>query len=133
MTERDLIPSEPITVVLSEKGWIRHAKGHDVDPTTLSYKSGDGYLAAARGKSSQPAVFIGTDGRSYALESHSLPSARSQGEPITGRLNITAGTSVRHVMMGENENLVLMHRMPVTVSCVSKTICCRKTAVVKLC
>ncbi|USH02084.1 DNA topoisomerase IV subunit A [Grimontia kaedaensis] len=108
MTERDLIPSEPITVVLSEKGWIRHAKGHDVDATTLSYKSGDNYLASARGKSNQPAVFIGTDGRSYALESHSLPSARSQGEPITGRLNITAGTTVRHVMMGENDHLVLM-------------------------
>ncbi|MGF1708815.1 DNA topoisomerase IV subunit A [Enterovibrio baiacu] len=108
MTERDLIPSEPITVVLSDKGWIRHAKGHDVDPTTLSYKSGDGYLAAARGKSNQPAVFVGTDGRSYALESHSLPSARSQGEPITGRLNITAGTTIRHVLMGDNDNLMLM-------------------------
>ncbi|WP_407332149.1 DNA topoisomerase IV subunit A [Enterovibrio sp. 27052020O] len=108
MTERDLIPSEPITVVLSDKGWIRHAKGHEVDATTLSYKSGDSFLAAAKGKSSQPAVFIGTDGRSYALESHSLPSARSQGEPITGRLNITAGTTVRHVLMGENEDLMLM-------------------------
>ncbi|WP_028023595.1 DNA topoisomerase IV subunit A [Enterovibrio calviensis] len=108
MTERDLMPSEPITVVLSEKGWIRHAKGHDVDASTLSYKSGDNFLASARGKSSQPAVFIGTDGRSYALESHSMPSARSQGEPITGRLNITAGTTIRHVLMGENDHLMLM-------------------------
>ncbi|MDD1795995.1 DNA topoisomerase IV subunit A [Enterovibrio sp. ZSDZ42] len=108
MTERDLMPSEPITVVLSEKGWIRHAKGHDVDASTLSYKSGDNYLASARGKSSQPAVFIGTDGRSYALESHSMPSARSQGEPITGRLNVTAGTTIRHVLMGENDHLMLM-------------------------
>lgn len=108
MTERDLVQSEPITVVLSEKGWLRHAKGHDLDPSTLSYKSGDGFLASAKGKSSQPAVFIGTDGRSYALESHTLPSARSQGEPITGRLNVTPGSSVRHVLMGENDHLILM-------------------------
>lgn len=108
MTERDLTPSEPITVVLSEKGWLRHAKGHDVDPSTLSYKSGDNYLGCARGKSSQAAVFIGTDGRSYALESHTFPSARTQGEPVTGRLNVTAGTSIRHVLMGEGENLMLM-------------------------
>ncbi|MGF1693030.1 DNA topoisomerase IV subunit A [Photobacterium kagoshimensis] len=108
LTERDLIPSEIITVVLSDKGWIRHAKGHDVDPSTLSYKSGDNYLAHARGKSNQPAVFLGTDGRSYALESHSLPSARSQGEPITGRLNLTAGSHVRQVLMSEDEQMWLM-------------------------
>ncbi len=101
MTERDLIPSEAITVILSDKGWIRHAKGHDVIPTTLNYKSGDKYLAHARGKSNAPAVFIGNNGRSYALESHTLPSARSQGEPITGRLNITAGSQIRHVVMGD--------------------------------
>ncbi|WP_318478822.1 DNA topoisomerase IV subunit A [Photobacterium leiognathi] len=108
LTERDLIPSEAITVVLSDKGWIRHAKGHEVDPTTLSYKSGDNYLAHARGKSNQPAIFLGSDGRSYALESHSLPSARSQGEPITGRLNLTPGTNMRQVLMAEDEQLWLM-------------------------
>ena len=108
LTVRDLIPSEAITVVLSDKGWIRHAKGHDVDPSTLSYKSGDNYLAHARGKSNQPAIFLGTDGRSYALESHSLPSARSQGEPITGRLNLTAGSHVRQVLMSEDEQMWLM-------------------------
>ncbi|GAL07061.1 topoisomerase IV subunit A [Photobacterium aphoticum] len=108
LTERELIPSEAITVVLSEKGWIRHAKGHEVDPSTLSYKSGDNYLAHARGKSNQPAIFLGSDGRSYALESHSLPSARSQGEPITGRLNLTPGTAMRQVMMSEDEQLWLM-------------------------
>ncbi len=103
LTERDLIPSEPVTVVLSDKGWVRHAKGHEVDPTGLSFKSGDQYLSHARGKSNQPAIFLGNDGRSYALESHSLPSARSQGEPITGRLNIAQGSSVRHVIMSEPE------------------------------
>ncbi|PSW15173.1 DNA topoisomerase IV subunit A [Photobacterium sanctipauli] len=108
LTERDLIPSEAITVVLSEKGWIRHAKGHEVDPSGLSYKSGDGYMAHARGKSNQPAVFLGSDGRSYALESHSLPSARSQGEPITGRLNLTPGSQMRQVMMSEDDQLWLM-------------------------
>ncbi len=108
MTERDLIPSETITVVLSDKGWIRHAKGHEVDPTTLNYKSGDNYLAHARGKSNQPAIFLGSDGRSYALESHTLPSARSQGEPITGRLNLTPGTNMRQVMMADDDQLWLM-------------------------
>ncbi|MCF7353794.1 DNA topoisomerase IV subunit A [Vibrio sp. CK2-1] len=108
LTERDLIPSEPITVVLSEKGWIRHAKGHDVDASTLNYKSGDGYLASAHGKSNQPAVFLGSDGRSYSLESHSLPSARSQGEPITGRLGIAEGSQIRQVLMGEEDQLWLI-------------------------
>ncbi|MDA9556355.1 DNA topoisomerase IV subunit A [Vibrio sp.] len=102
MTERDLLPSEVITVVLSDKGWVRHAKGHEVDPSTLNYKSGDKYLAHARGKSNQPAIFIGNDGRSYSLESHSLPSARSQGEPVTGRLNVSAGSQVRHVLMSDD-------------------------------
>lgn len=108
MTERDLVPSEPITVVLSEKGWIRHAKGHEVDAEGLNYKSGDKFLASAKGKSNQQAVFLGSDGRSYSLESHSLPSARSQGEPITGRLNVSPGTSIRQVVMGENEQLWLV-------------------------
>jgi topoisomerase-4 subunit A len=108
LTERDLIPSEPITVVLSEKGWIRHAKGHDVDCQSLSYKSGDQYLSHANGKSNQQVVFLGSDGRSYSLESHSLPSARSQGEPITGRLSITEGSTIRQVVMGEEDQLWLV-------------------------
>lgn len=108
LTERDLVPSEAITAVLSEKGWVRHAKGHDVDCQSLSYKSGDQYLAHACGKSNQQVVFLGSDGRSYSLEAHSLPSARSQGEPITGRLNITEGSSIRQVVMGEEEQLWLV-------------------------
>ena len=108
MTERDLVPSEPITVILSEKGWIRHAKGHEVDGEGLSYKSGDKFLTDARGKSNQQAVFLGSDGRSYSLESHTLPSARSQGEPITGRLNVNPGTNIRQVVMGENDQLWLI-------------------------
>jgi topoisomerase-4 subunit A len=108
LSERDLVPSEAITVVLSDKGWIRHAKGHEVDPEGLNYKAGDSYLAHARGKSNQQAVFLGSDGRSYSLESHTLPSARSQGEPITGRLNIAEGSSVRQVLMGEDDQLWLV-------------------------
>jgi topoisomerase-4 subunit A len=108
LTERDLMPSEPITVFLSEKGWIRHAKGHDIDGHSLNYKSGDQYLSHACGKSSQQAVFLGSDGRSYSLESHSLPSARSQGEPITGRLSITEGSTIRQVVMGDDDQLWLV-------------------------
>lgn len=108
MTEKDLLPNEPITVVLSEKGWVRHAKGHEVDGSTLNYKSGDKFLASARGKSNQQAVFLGSDGRSYSLESHTLPSARSQGEPITGRLNISTGTNIRQVLMGDDDQLWLV-------------------------
>jgi topoisomerase-4 subunit A len=108
LTERDLVPSEPVTVILSEKGWIRHAKGHDVDCQGLSYKSGDAYLAHACGKSNQQAVFLGSDGRSYSLEAHTLPSARSQGEPITGRLNITEGTHIHQVVMGDDTQLWLV-------------------------
>lgn len=108
LTERDLVPSELITVVLSDKGWIRHAKGHDVDCRGLNYKSGDEYLAHACGRSNQQAVFIGSDGRSYSLESHTLPSARSQGEPITGRLNVAEGTQIKQVIMGEDEQLWLV-------------------------
>ncbi|ELI5732657.1 DNA topoisomerase IV subunit A [Vibrio fluvialis] len=108
LTERDLMPNEMITVVLSEKGWIRHAKGHDVDCEGLNYKAGDNYLAHACGKSNQQAVFLGSDGRSYSLESHTLPSARGQGEPITGRLNVAEGTSIRQVVMGEEDQLWLV-------------------------
>ncbi|ADT86061.1 DNA topoisomerase IV subunit A [Vibrio furnissii] len=108
LTERDLMPSEAITVVLSEKGWIRHAKGHEVDCESLNYKAGDNYLAHACGKSNQQAVFLGSDGRSYSLESHTLPSARGQGEPITGRLNVAEGTSIRQVVMGEEDQLWLV-------------------------
>ncbi|MCG6218013.1 DNA topoisomerase IV subunit A [Vibrio furnissii] len=108
LTERDLMPSEAITVVLSEKGWIRHAKGHEVDCEGLNYKAGDNYLAHACGKSNQQAVFLGSDGRSYSVESHKLPSARGQGEPITGRLNVAEGTSIRQVVMGEEDQLWLV-------------------------
>ncbi|MCU7920385.1 MAG: DNA topoisomerase IV subunit A [Candidatus Thiodiazotropha sp. (ex Epidulcina cf. delphinae)] len=101
LAETDLTPSEAVTVVLSEKGWARTAKGHDIDPVTLNYRAGDGFLAAARLRSNQQAVFIDSNGRSYSLPAHTLPSARSQGEPLTGRLSPATGATFRAVVSGE--------------------------------
>ncbi len=101
MAEEDLVPAEPVTVVLSERGWVRAAKGHDIDPGTLSFKTGDGFLCAARGRSTQLAVFLDSTGRAYSLPAHSLPSARGQGEPLSGRFNPPDGASFRGAMIGE--------------------------------
>ncbi|MBE0366866.1 DNA topoisomerase IV subunit A [Pseudoalteromonas aurantia] len=108
LSEKDLIPSEAVTVVLSEKGWARVAKGHDIDAQGLNYRSGDAYKGAAKGKSNQPAVFLDTSGRAFATDAHSLPSARSQGEPMTGRFNLASGCNFEHVLMGEENTLLLM-------------------------
>ncbi|HKV95939.1 MAG TPA: DNA topoisomerase IV subunit A [Gammaproteobacteria bacterium] len=102
--ETQLLPTEPTTVILSKAGWVRAAKGHELDPRTLGYKSGDGFLAAAYGKSNQPAVFLDSTGRAYTLPAHSLPSARSQGEPLTGRLTPPAGASFAGALIGEPED-----------------------------
>ena len=90
-SETDLITSEAVTVVLSEAGWVRAAKGHELDPTSLAYKSGDGLKLSAQGKNNQNAIFLDSTGRSYTLPAHSLPSARGQGEPLTGRINPPSG------------------------------------------
>ena len=108
LNEKDLIPSEAVTVVLSEKGWARVAKGHDIDAQGLNYRSGDAYKASARGKSNQPAVFLDTSGRAFATDAHSLPSARSQGEPMTGRFNPAPGCNFEHVVMAEERAHYLM-------------------------
>jgi topoisomerase-4 subunit A len=103
-----LIPSEPVTVILSERGWIRSAKGHDIDPRTLQYKSGDAYLHAARGRSNQLAVFIDSTGRSYSLPAHSLPSAKGHGEPLSSSVAPPPGASFAGVMMGADDDLYLL-------------------------
>ena len=103
LAETELVTSEPVTVVLSASGWVRAAKGHDIDPVSLSYKSGDSYLSSAPGKSTQTAVFLDSTGRAYCLAAHSLPSARGQGEPLTGRLNLPAGASFRGLLLGDPE------------------------------
>jgi topoisomerase-4 subunit A len=107
-SEADLLTSEPVTVVLSEKGWIRAAKGHEVDVEGLSYKAGDSFLAAALGRSSQQAILLDSSGRSYAIPAHTLPSARGQGEPATGRLNAQSGATFCGVLLGEDSQPVLM-------------------------
>ncbi|HKT31807.1 MAG TPA: DNA topoisomerase IV subunit A [Gammaproteobacteria bacterium] len=102
--ETQLLPTEPTTVILSKAGWVRAAKGHELDPRTLNYKSGDSFLAAAYGKSNQSAVFLDSTGRAYTLPAHSLPSARSQGEPLTGRLTPPAGAGFAGVLIGEPQD-----------------------------
>jgi topoisomerase-4 subunit A len=106
--ETTLIANEPVSVVLSTGGWVRSAKGHEIDPYSLSYKSGDGFHSLARGRSLQPAVFVDSTGRTYSLPAHSLPSARGQGEPLSGRLNPPDGAKFAGVMMGEAEDLWLL-------------------------
>ena len=94
-----LVPAEPVTVILSERGWVRAAKGHDIDPRGLAFKSGDGFKAAAAGRSNQTSVFLDSTGRVYTLSTHTLPSARGQGEPLSGRLNPPEGASFQGVIL----------------------------------
>lgn len=108
MSEHDFVPSEPVTIVLSEMGWVRSAKGHDIDPSGLSYKAGDSFGSAARGKSNQPVVFIDSTGRSYALDPLALPSARGQGEPLTGKLTPPPGATIEQVLMAADDQKLLM-------------------------
>ncbi len=106
--ELDLLGSEPVTVVMSEKGWIRSAKGHDIDPITLNYKSGDGYKLSAKGKTNQNVILLCSTGRTYALQVHTLPSARGQGEPASGRLSPPSGATFDGLLMGaENQKILL--------------------------
>jgi topoisomerase-4 subunit A len=101
MEEVELVANEPVTVVLSTGGFVRAAKGHEIDPRTLSYKTGDGFLAAVRGRSTQQAVFVDSTGRAYSLPAHTLPSARGQGEPLSGRLDPPDGAKFAGVAIGE--------------------------------
>ncbi|MFT5504593.1 MAG: topoisomerase-4 subunit A, partial [Gammaproteobacteria bacterium] len=108
LDETDLMPSEALTIVLSSKGWVRAAKGHEIDPQGLNFKSGDEYLSMAQGKSNQNVVFVDSYGRSYALSAHSLPSARGQGEPLTGRVKPAGGAQFVSCLMGRDDDLYLM-------------------------
>lgn len=110
MRETEILPTEPVTVILSQMGWVRAAKGHGIDPTTLNYKAGDNFLAAAEGRSNQSATFFDTAGRVYSLPTHTLPSARGQGEPLTGRLNPPPQVQFTNVVMmneGSEETYVM--------------------------
>jgi topoisomerase IV subunit A len=106
--EVELTAVEPVTVVLSAGGWVRAAKGHEVDPSHLNYKAGDEFLSAARGKTIHPAIFFDTRGRSYSLPAHTLASARGQGEPLTGKLTPSNGARFLSVVMGLPDQKVLL-------------------------
>jgi topoisomerase-4 subunit A len=108
MKETEILPTEPVTVVLSTMGWVRAAKGHNIDAQGLSYKAGDTFQSAAEGRSNQPAVFLDSFGRTYSIPAHTLPSARGQGEPLTGRLNPLEGAKFIAVMTGNNEQKYLI-------------------------
>jgi topoisomerase-4 subunit A len=102
--ETELVTSEPVTVVLSKSGWVRAAKGHELDPRSLSFKTGDEYRTFARGRSTQQAVFLDSTGRAYSLQAHTLPSARGQGEPLSGRLDPPDGATFPGVLIGETDD-----------------------------
>ncbi|HHH48942.1 MAG TPA: DNA topoisomerase IV subunit A [Gammaproteobacteria bacterium] len=108
LDETALISADPVTIVLSEKGWIRAAKGHEVDATALNYKAGDAFRAAALGRSNQLAVFLDSTGRSYSIPAHTLPSARGQGEPLTGRVNPPDGAQFVDVLAGRPDDRYLL-------------------------
>ena len=108
ISEEDLVSADPVTVVLSTMGWARMAKGHEVDGAALSYKSGDGYLASAQGKSNAPVVFIDSTGRSFSLPARTLPSARGQGEPLTGKLSPASGAHFISLVMGSEKDRYLV-------------------------
>jgi topoisomerase-4 subunit A len=108
LREEDLVPSEPATIVLSRSGWVRAAKGHDIDPLSLNYKAGDEFRHAARGRSNQQAVFLDSSGRAYALPAHSLPSARGLGEPLTSRFTTPDGARFLYALAGESEQRIVL-------------------------
>ncbi|HEX4974676.1 MAG TPA: DNA topoisomerase IV subunit A, partial [Pseudomonadales bacterium] len=103
LDETQLMASEPVMIILSEKGWVRAAKGHDLDPSTLSYKAGDAFLTAALGRSQHNVLFLDSNGRFYTLPAHSLPSARGQGEPLSGRLSPESGARFLAVLVAETD------------------------------
>jgi topoisomerase-4 subunit A len=108
LREEDLVPSEPSTIVLSKSGWVRAAKGHDIDPLSLNYKAGDEFQHTARGRSNQQAVFLDSSGRAYALPAHSLPSARGLGEPLTSRFSTPDGARFMYVLAGDSEQKIVL-------------------------
>lgn len=104
----ELVANEPVTIILSEKGWIRAAKGYDIEVESLNYRAGDAYLSSAKGRTTLPAYVLDSTGRVYTITTHDLPSARSQGEPLTGRLNPPPGSLFTDVFTGQAEDWLLM-------------------------
>jgi len=108
LRQEDLVPSEPVTIVLSKSGWVRSAKGHEIDPTTLNYRAGDEFQHSATGRSNEQAVFLDSRGRAYSLSAHTLPSARSQGEPLSSRFNIRAGENFLFTLSGATNRKIVL-------------------------
>ena len=106
--ESELISSDPVTIILSKLGWIRAAKGHGVDVDNMNYREGDKFLTSSTGRNNQNAVFFDSKGKAYTLPCHSLPSARGQGEPLTGRLNVESGETFLGVVSGNKEDKVIL-------------------------
>ena len=108
LRESDIIPNEPTTIILSKMGWVRAAKGHDIEGTSLSYKAGDEFKMASYGRSNQQAVFFDSTGRTYSVMAHTLPSARGQGEPLTGRMNPPPGATFEAVILDDPDQFLLL-------------------------
>ena len=108
LDESALVASEPVTVVLSQKGWARAAKGHDIDAEALNYREGDGLLAVVKARTTQQVAFIDSTGRAYSTLAHTLPSARGNGEPLTGRFSPAAGASFDAVIAGDNDTRLIL-------------------------
>ena len=108
MRDEEMVPSEPLTIILSQKGWARAAKGHEIDTEQLKYRSGDSFLASTHGRSNEPVIFLDSQGRCYSFLPHTLPSARSQGEPLTSRLKPAPGSTFVATLSGKPEQLFLL-------------------------
>jgi len=107
-SEEDLLSNDPITVVISKQGWIRAAKGHDIDVQGLSYKSSDGFLISTKGRSNQTLVLLASNGRTYSIKAHTLPSARGQGEPITGRITLEKDATIVSAILNNEDSHYLI-------------------------
>ncbi len=108
LRQEDLLPSEPVTIVLSRSGWVRSAKGHDIDPTSLNYRAGDEFQHSSHGRSNEQAIFLDSTGKTYSLLAHTLPSARSLGEPLSSRFNIQDGASFLYTLSGDSQQKIVL-------------------------
>ena len=108
LKQEDLLPSEPVTIVLSRSGWVRSAKGHDIDPTSLNYRTGDEFQHSSHGRSNEQAIFLDSTGKTYSLLAHTLPSARSLGEPLSSRFNIPDGASFLYTLSGDSQQKIVL-------------------------
>jgi topoisomerase-4 subunit A len=108
LRQEDLVPSEPVTIILSKSGWVRAGKGHEIDATTLNYRAGDEFQHSARGRTNEQAVFLDSRGRAYALTAHTLPSARSLGEPLTRRFALQAGERFLYTLSGDPKQKIVL-------------------------